>query len=248
MSQLRDKENGCEWDKEQTFQSIAPHTIEEAYEVVDAINRSNIPDLEDELGDLLLQVVFLSQIASEDNLFNFNDVVQTITRKLIRRHPYVFSEKRDHSSEEQMDQWEEIKQEERELKKQSGILDGIAINLPALKRSQKIQKRAAKVGFDWPDSKGVFKKIKEEIRELEEAIESKDQESMKEEVGDLLMIITNLAHRLDVDSEEALKGSNEKFINRFSYIESKLNDSDKRFEDSSLALLDELWDESKKLG
>ena len=248
MSQLRDKENGCEWDKEQTFQSIAPHTIEEAYEVVDAINRSNIPDLEEELGDLLLQVVFLSQIASEDNHFNFNDVVQTITRKLIRRHPYVFSEKRDHSSEEQMDQWEEIKQEERELKKQSGILDGIAINLPALKRSQKIQKRAAKVGFDWPDSKGVFKKIKEEIRELEEAIESKDQESMKEEVGDLLMIITNLAYRLDVDSEEALMGSNEKFINRFSYIESKLNDSDKRFEDSSLALLDELWNESKKLG
>lgn len=248
MSQLRDKENGCEWDKEQTFQSIAPHTIEEAYEVVDAINRSNIPDLKEELGDLLLQVVFLSQIASEDNLFNFNDVVQTITQKLIRRHPYVFSEKRDHSSEEQMDQWEEIKQEERELKKQSGILDGIAINLPALKRSQKIQKRAAKVGFDWPDSKGVFKKIKEEIRELEEAIESKNQESMKEEVGDLLMIITNLAQKLDVDSEEALKGSNEKFINRFSYIESKLNDSDKRFEDSSLALLDELWDESKKLG
>ena len=227
MSQLRDKENGCEWDKEQTFQSIAPHTIEEAYEVVDAINRSNIPDLEEELGDLLLQVVFLSQIASEDNLFNFNDVVQTITRKLIRRHPYVFSEKRDHSSEEQMDQWEEIKQEERELKKQSGILDGIAQNLPALKRSQKIQKRAAKVGFDWPDSKGVFKKIKEEIRELEEAIESKDRESMKEEVGDLLMIITNLADRLDVDSEEALKGSNEKFISRFRYIERKLNDSDK---------------------
>ena len=248
MSQLRDKENGCEWDKEQTFRSIAPHTIEEAYEVVDAINRSNIPDLEEELGDLLLQVVFLSQIASEDNLFNFNDVVQTITRKLIRRHPYVFSEKRDHSSEDQVDQWEEIKQEERELKKQSGILDGIAINLPALKRSQKIQKRAAKVGFDWPDSKGVFKKIKEEIRELEEAIESKDQECMKEEVGDLLMIITNLAYRLDVDSEEALMGSNEKFINRFSYIESKLNDSDKRFEDSSLALLDELWNESKKLG
>ena len=248
MSQLRDKENGCEWDKEQTFQSIAPHTIEEAYEVVDAINRSNIPDLEEELGDLLLQVVFLSQIASEDNLFNFNDVVHTITRKLIRRHPYVFSEKRDHSSEEQMDQWEEIKQEERELKEQSGILDGIAINLPALKRSQKIQKRAAKVGFDWPDSKGVFKKIKEEIRELEEAIESKDRESMKEEVGDLLMVITNLADRLDVDSEEALKGSNEKFISRFRYIERKLNDSDKRFEDSSLALLDELWNESKKLG
>ena len=248
MSQLRDKENGCEWDKEQTFQSIAPHTIEEAYEVVDAINRSNIPDLKEELGDLLLQVVFLSQIASEDNLFNFNDVVQTITQKLIRRHPYVFSEKRDHSSEEQMDQWEEIKQQERELKKQSGILDGIAINLPALKRSQKIQKRAANVGFDWPDSKGVFKKIKEEIRELEEAIESKNQESMKEEVGDLLMIITNLAQKLDVDSEEALKGSNDKFIHRFSYIESKLNDSDKRFEDSSLALLDELWDESKKLG
>ena len=248
MSQLRDKENGCEWDKEQTFQSIAPFTIEEAYEGADAIDRSNHDDLKEELGDLLLQVVFLSQIASEDQLFNFDDVAKIITQKLVRRHPYVFSEKRDHSSGEQLDQWENIKQKERSKKNQNGTLDGISINLPALKRSQKIQKRAAKVGFDWPDSKGVFKKIKEEIRELEEAIESKDQESMKEEVGDLLMIITNLAYRLDVDSEEALMGSNEKFINRFSYIESKLNDSDKRFEDSSLALLDELWNESKKLG
>ena len=246
MSQLRDKENGCEWDKEQTFQSIAPHTIEEAYEVVDAINRSNIPDLEEELGDLLLQVVFLSQIASEDNHFNFNDVVQTITRKLIRRHPYVFSEKRDHSSEEQMDQWEEIKHEERELKKQSGILDGIAINLPALKRSQKIQKRAAKVGFDWPNTEGILNKIKEETCEIEEAIKAKDLGSIKEEIGDLLMIITNLSQKLGIDSEDALKSSNNKFINRFRYIEEKLKENNKEVSEVNLEELDSLWDESKK--
>ena len=152
MSLLRDKENGCEWDKEQTFQSIAPFTIEEAYEVADAIDRSNHDDLKEELGDLLLQVVFLSQIASEDQLFNFDDVAKIITQKLVRRHPYVFSEKRDHSSGEQIDQWENIKQKERSKKNQNGTLDGISINLPALKRSQKIQKRAAKVGFDWPDT------------------------------------------------------------------------------------------------
>ena len=175
MSQLRDKENGCEWDKEQTFETIAPYTIEEAYEVADAIERSNKEDLKEELGDLLLQVVFLSQIAKEEKSFEFNDVVQVITDKLIRRHPYVFQKKKRHSSDEQIDKWEEIKVQERKAKKQNRVLDGIAQNLPALNRSQKIQKRASKVGFDWPDLIGVFEKRKEETNEVEEAIDTKDK-------------------------------------------------------------------------
>ena len=184
----------------------------------------------------------------ENELFEFDDVVETITQKLIRRHPYVFSEKRDHSPSEQLEQWEDIKQKERSFKNQIGVLDGIAKNLPALIRSQKIQKRAAKVGFNWPDHKGIFEKIKEETNELEQAIESGNKESMQEEIGDLLMILTNLAQSLNVDSEEALRGSNEKFLKRFSYIEEKLIESKREFKDTDLSLLDELWDESKKLG
>ena len=192
MSQLRDKDDGCEWDKEQTFRSIAPYTIEEAYEVADAIEREDISELKEELGDLLLQVVFLSQIAKEEELFSFEDVAKTISEKLIRRHPFVFSDKKNHSLDEQVNKWEEIKQKERSKKNRRGILEGIARNLPSLQRSQKIQKRVASVGFDWPDTKGVFKKIKEELAELEEAVEANSKESIQEEIGDLYMIITNL--------------------------------------------------------
>tara|TARA_Y100000768_G_scaffold133475_1_gene99372 strand:+ start:286 stop:1032 length:747 start_codon:yes stop_codon:yes gene_type:complete len=247
MSQLRDKTYGCEWDKEQTLESIAPFTIEEAYEVADSIARKDYDDLKEELGDLLLQVVFLSQIASEENLFAFSDVVEIITQKLIRRHPYVFSEKRNHSSKEQVDQWEKIKQEERKQKDRSRILDGIAKNLPSLKRSQKIQDRASRVGFDWPDTKGVFEKIKEETQELEQALISEEKESIKEEIGDLLMIITNLARKLDIDSEEALNKANNKFVNRFNYIEDQLEIKNKEFKDIELKDLDVLWEDSKKL-
>ena len=247
MSQLRDKEDGCEWDKEQTFETIAPSTIEEAYEVADAIERSNKEDLKEELGDLLLQVVFLSQIAKEEKSFEFNDVVQVITDKLIRRHPYVFSKKRGHSADEQIDKWEEIKVQERKEKKQNRVLDGIAQNLPALNRSQKIQKRASKVGFDWPDVIGVFEKIKEETNELEEAIGTKDKESIEEEIGDLLMIITNLAQKLDVNSEQALKKSNDKFIKRFNFLEEELNKRNETVSETSFEELDSLWDQSKKL-
>ena len=247
MSQLRDEEEGCEWDKAQNFQSIAPYTIEEAYEVADAIDRNNIPDLIDELGDLLLQVVFLSQIAKEENLFSFEDVVESISDKLIRRHPYVFSQKREHSLEDQTDQWEEIKNKERSKKNQKGVLSGIAKNLPALKRSQKIQKRASKAGFDWPDVSGVFNKIKEEIGELEEAINKNHQESIKEEIGDLLMIITNLAQKLNVDSEDALISANKKFTNRFAYIETALENEGTGFSEASFEQLDSLWEDSKKL-
>ena len=248
MSQLRDEEEGCEWDKAQNFQSIAPYTIEEAYEVADAIDRNNIPDLVDELGDLLLQVVFLSQIAKEEKLFSFEDVVESISDKLIRRHPYVFSQKREHSLEDQTDQWEEIKNKERSQKNQKGVLSGIAKNLPALKRSQKIQKRASKAGFDWPDVSGVFNKIKEEIGELEEAINKNHQESTKEEIGDLLMIMTNLAQKLNVDSEDALISANKKFTNRFAYIETALENEGTEFSEASFEQLDSLWEDSKKLG
>ena len=247
MSQLRDKDNGCEWDKEQTFESIAPYTIEEAYEVADAIERENPEDLKEELGDLLLQVVFLSQIAKEDNLFSFEDVAENITKKLIRRHPYVFLKKRDHSSYEQTKQWEEIKEKERALKNQFGVLDGIAKNLPALKRSQKIQKRASDVGFDWPDTRGVISKIKEETYELEEAIESQNGVDIEEEIGDLLMIISNLAQKEGIDSEQALNRANKKFIKRFKYIEEELKKTNTNFNEVQLNELDSLWRDSKKL-
>ena len=247
MSQLRDRENGCEWDKQQTFKSIAPFTIEEAYEVVDAIDREDITDLKEELGDLLLQVVFLSQIADEDNLFSFDDVAEAISNKLIRRHPYVFSNQQSHTPEDQMNQWEEIKQNERSLKKQEGMLDGIANNLPALKRSQKIQDRASKAGFDWPDTEGIINKIKEETKEIEDAIKLNDTNLIKEEIGDLLMIVTNLAQKLNIDSEHALKDSSNKFIDRFRYIENELKKMDKEISKVSFQELDSLWDESKKL-
>ena len=247
MSQLRDKDDGCEWDKKQTFKSIAPFTIEEAYEVADAIERENATDLKEELGDLLLQVVFLSQIAKEEELFSFDDVAKTISEKLIRRHPFVFSDKKNHSLDEQVNQWEEIKKKERSKKNQEGILEGIAKNLPSLQRSQKIQKRVSSVGFDWPDTKGVFEKIKEELRELEEAVESNNKESIQEEIGDLYMILTNLSEKLGVDSEEALRKSNVKFEKRFNYIEKELGKDDIKVSEMDLDELNTLWDDSKKL-
>ena len=247
MSQLRDKDDGCEWDKEQTFRSIAPYTIEEAYEVADAIEREDISDLKEELGDLLLQVVFLSQIAKEEELFSFDDVAKTISEKLVRRHPFVFSDKKNHSLDEQVNQWEETKQKERSKKNQGGILEGIAKNLPSLQRSQKIQKRVASVGFDWPDTKGVFKKIKEELRELEEAVATNNKESIEEEIGDLYMIITNLSEKLGVDSEEALRKSNVKFEKRFNYIEKELGKDNIKVSEMDLDELNTLWDDSKKL-
>ena len=247
MSQLRDKDDGCEWDKEQTFRSIAPYTIEEAYEVADAIEREDISDLKEELGDLLLQVVFLSQIAKEEELFSFDDVAKTISEKLVRRHPFVFSDKKNHSLDEQVNQWEETKQKERSKKNQGGILEGIAKNLPSLQRSQKIQKRVASVGFDWPDTKGVFKKIKEELRELEEAVEANSKESIQEEIGDLYMIITNLSEKLGIDSEESLRKSNVKFEKRFNYIEKELAKNNIKVSEMDLDELNTLWDDSKKL-
>ena len=245
MSQLRDKTNGCEWDKEQTFESIAPFTIEEAYEVTDAIERKDNNDLKEELGDLLLQVVFLSQIASEDNIFTFEDVAEVISQKLIRRHPYVFSEKQEHTSEDQMAQWEQIKRKERTDKEQLGILDGIAKNLPSLKRSQKIQKRVSKVGFDWPEISQVLDKIDEETKELVEAKEEESQERINEEFGDLMFSIVNLGRHLKVDPEEALKQTNKKFIDRFKFVEEAIRAQGQKIENSSLKEMETLWQQAK---
>ena len=245
MEQLRDKESGCEWDKEQTFQSISPFTIEEAYEVADAIAKNNPEDIKQELGDLLLQVVFLSQIAKEDGLFDFEAVCIAITNKLIYRHPYVFSDKREHTSEEQLASWEDSKAKERKGGKLNSLMDNIALNLPALMRSQKIQKRASKVGFDWNSIESYFQKVEEEILELKQAIENKDSQNIEEEVGDIFMILSNLDRHLKVDAENALDKSNRKFEKRFRFIESELRKKGSSPDKSSLEEMDKLWDEAK---
>ena len=245
MERLRDKETGCEWDKEQTFNSIAPFTIEEAYEVADAIARDNHNDLKLELGDLLLQVVFLSQIAKEEGLFEFEDVATAISNKLISRHPYVFESPRKHTSDEQLESWEDTKAKERKEHKFESLMDDIALTLPALMRSQKIQKRASRAGFDWSSFDAYFGKIEEELNELKMAIQNKDQDNIEEEIGDLLMILTNLSRHLKVDAETALDKSNRKFEKRFRYIEDELKKVGNNVNESSLEEMDKLWDEAK---
>ena len=245
MERLRDQETGCEWDKEQTFSSIAPFTIEEAYEVADAISRKNHNDLKLELGDLLLQVVFLSQIAKEEDLFEFEDVANAISNKLISRHPYVFESPKKHTSDEQLESWEDTKAKERKELNFESLMDDIALTLPALMRSQKIQKRASRAGFDWSSLDGYFEKIQEELDELKMAIANDDDDNIEEEIGDLLMILTNLSRHLKVDAETALSKSNRKFEKRFRYIEDELNKTGKNVNESSLEEMDKLWDEAK---
>lgn len=242
MKTLRDPVGGCPWDIEQDFKSISPHTIEEAYEVVDAINNNDMPALKEELGDLLLQVIFHSQMASEKGEFSFDDVVESICNKLISRHPHVFGDMEVKTAAEQEAAWEKHKEKERAAKGNQSLLDGVALALPALMRANKLQKRAAKVGFDWPDVKGVFAKIEEEISEVKEAIE--DNKNIDGEIGDLIFIVSNLARKLDINPEEALKKCNEKFYKRFSYIEEKLGE---KINDASLEEMDRLWEESKKI-
>ena len=247
MKLLRDPEKGCPWDVEQDFKSISPHTIEEAYEVVDAIDKGDMKALKEELGDLLLQVIFHSQMANENDDFNFDDVVDSIINKLVDRHPHVFGRVEIKTAKEQEKAWEEHKARERAAKSKScdevSALDGVAIALPALTRSVKLQKRAAKVGFDWPTLDGVYDKIEEEYGELKRAVSGDG--NIEEEFGDLLFCISNLGRKLNVDPEGCLKGCNEKFVRRFKYIESRLNDQSKNIEDSSLEEMDKLWNEAK---
>lgn len=246
MRRLRDPETGCPWDIEQDFASIAPYTIEEAYEVADAIERGEMGELRDELGDLLLQVVYHSQMAQEAGLFGFDDVVDSISAKMFRRHPHVFgNESRDKSAAQQVSDWEQIKAAERGVGTVSA-LDGVAAGLPALTRAVKLQNRAARVGFDWPETSMVLDKIIEEASELVEARDSLGKDEIAEEFGDLLFVMANLARHLDIEPETILRSANAKFTRRFNGVEDLLKARGKTPEESSLEEMDALWDEVKR--
>lgn len=246
MRRLRDPETGCPWDIEQTFNTIAPYTIEEAYEVADAIERQDWDDLKDELGDLLLQTVYHTSISSEKGLFDFDDVATAIAAKMIDRHPHVFGEEsRTKSVEQQTRDWETIKAAERAAKAQKGALDGVAVGLPALLRALKLQKRAARVGFDWPQTAQVLDKLIEESRELAEAKEHLDADAIEDEFGDVLFVMANLARHLGVDPEAALRRTNAKFTCRFAAIETELAKTGRTAEDSTLEEMDALWNQVK---
>jgi len=242
MKRLRDPKDGCPWDIEQTYETIAPYTIEEAYEVSDAIDQGNWHELEGELGDLLLQVIYFTQIGSEDGHFSFESVVKNVSDKMIRRHPHVFGDKKQYkSSDQQIRDWEKIKEQERSKNTPSKTLDGIAGNLPALTYATKLQKRAARVGFDWPDISGVTDKISEEIDELNEARNELSFEAQEEEYGDLMFVMVNFARHLKIDPEKALRGANKKFKKRFEQVEKELTLIGKTPNQSDLSEMDNLW-------
>ncbi|MCT0314094.1 nucleoside triphosphate pyrophosphohydrolase [Pseudomonas aeruginosa] len=258
MARLRDPEFGCPWDLQQCYATIVPHTLEEAYEVADAIEQGDFPQLREELGDLLFQVVYYSQLAREEDRFAFDEVVDGITRKLIRRHPHVFLDgdlygKPDAAklAEAAVKQrWEELKAEERAAKakepQQLSLLDDVPVALPALSRAAKLQKRAAQVGFDWPEALPVVDKVREELDEVLEAMAEGDEGAVGEEVGDLLFVVVNLARHLKVDPEAALRQANGKFERRFRFIERNLREAGRKAEECSLEELDSLWGEAKK--
>ncbi len=247
MRRLRDPQSGCPWDIEQTFETIAPYTIEEAYEVAEAIASGSREDLKGELGDLLLQVVYHSRMAEEEGAFAFDDVARAITEKMIHRHPHVFGDAVVESAEAQTRHWEEVKAAERSKAGGTGksALDGVALALPALVRAQKLQKRAARVGFDWPDSSGVTEKVAEEAAELADEIAAGDQEKIAEEYGDLLFTVAVLGQHLGVDAEQALIATNKKFERRFRGVEKALEAKGRTPAQSTLGEMDALWDEVK---
>jgi len=248
MRRLRNPESGCPWDIEQTFATIAPYTIEEAYEVADAIDRQDWDELKGELGDLLFQSVFHAQMAEEAGYFSFDEVADTMSDKMVARHPHVFGdENREKSAEQQTRDWETIKAAERAGKKQQGTLDGVAKGLPALLRALKLQKRAARVGFDWPETTMVLDKIKEEADELVEAKDDLTADEIEEEMGDLLFVMANLARHLKIDPEAALRRANSKFVRRFEYIEDQLRLRGKTPDQSSLEEMDAIWNEIRQV-
>lgn len=246
MKSLRDPVTGCPWDKEQDFASIAPYTIEEAYEVEDAISRANMHDLKEELGDLLFQVVFHARIAEELGLFNFDDVAESIGSKLIRRHPHVFAGTENRTSDEQTVAWEIQKAEERKAKSLTGLLDDIPVGLPGLSRALKLTKRAARVGFDWPDINAVVDKLDEEVAELKIELASNNTQKSGDELGDVLFVLANLARKLDLEPEECIRRTNTKFTNRFAYIENALKERGTAAGESTLEEMDALWNEAKR--
>jgi ATP diphosphatase len=247
MAALRTPGSGCPWDLEQNFATIAPYTIEEAYEVADAIARGNLDDLKDELGDLLLQVVFHARMAQEQDAFAFDDVVEAITSKLVRRHPHVFADADGKTAKAVEGLWERIKAEERAGRPEppKGALAGVPLALPALTRALKLQDKAGRVGFDWNDPRAVLAKIREEADEIEAEFDKKDRSKAAAEVGDLLFAVVNLARHLQADPESILRDTNAKFERRFASIEAALVARGKLPKDASLAEMDALWDEAK---
>ena len=260
MGMLRDKDHGCPWDLDQTLASLVPHTIEEVYEVVDAIEKNNIDNIVDELGDLLFQIIFYAQIGNESNMFDFKDIVNSIVRKLLRRHPHVFptgdaesfGQGKKISTDEVITNWESIKLEERKerlvtIDRESfrSVFDGLPRALPALQRSVELQKLAATVGFDWPETSGVLLKLKEEIDELEEAIGKQNKQEIESELGDVLFTAVNIARRMNVDPELALRGASTRFENRFVWIETELKKNGKVVSDKNLDELNQLWNQAK---
>ncbi len=258
MAALRAPDTGCPWDVEQDFSTIAPYTIEEAYEVADAIARGDLDDLRDELGDLLLQVVYHARMAEEAGLFAFPDVVEAITTKMIRRHPHVFGDEKARSAGMAKGMWEKIKAEEKAEKRQArirrgldpedngkGFLDGVPVALPALTRALKLQEKAARVGFDWGEAGPILDKIEEEIGELREALAKGDTASVKDEFGDTLFALVNLGRHLKVDSEAALSGTNEKFRSRFHHVERELEAAGNSLEKATLDEMEALWQQAK---
>lgn len=261
MARLRDPERGCPWDLQQSFATIAPHTLEECYELVDAIERGDFPQIRDELGDVLFQVIFYAQLGREQGRFEFADVVHNIVEKLLRRHPHVFPSgklyeasgelreddvRRDIGVDQVGANWERIKQQERADKNQTSVLDDVPAALPALSRALKLQKRAARVGFDWDSWRDVLVKMDEEKAELQAAIAENNPEHIADEMGDLLFCCVNLARFLDVDPETALRASNRKFEQRFGYIERSLAAQGRALEQTSLAEMEALWNEAKQ--
>jgi len=258
MTALRTPGTGCPWDLEQNFATIAPYTIEEAYEVCDAIARNDITDLRDELGDVLLQVVFHSRMAQEAGEFDFGDVVHAITSKMIRRHPHVFGDAEARAAGSAKGQWDRIKAEEKAEKRAAriargedpedhgkGFLDGIPVALPALTRALKLQQKASTVGFDWGEAAPILDKIEEEIGELRAAMASQRQSEIADEFGDIVFAIVNLGRHLGVDPEAALAGTNEKFRSRFHYVEAALSQANSSLKNASLEEMEELWQAAK---
>ena len=246
MARLRDRERGCPWDVEQTFATIAPYTIEEAYEVADAIERNDLDDLKDELGDLLFQVVFHARMAEEAGAFAFGDVARAICDKMLRRHPHVFGESKVADSAEQTKRWEELKRAERSsASPDTGVLDDVPVGLPALTRAVKLGKRAATVGFDWPDVAGVRAKVDEELAELDAAATSGDRDDTAAEMGDLLFSVANWCRHLHLDPETCLRSANARFARRFRAVESEVAASGRPWSSHDAAALDALWRRAK---
>ena len=248
MARLRAPDGGCPWDLEQNFATIAPYTIEEAYEVADAIEREDAEDLKDELGDLLFQVVYHAQMAAEVHQFTFDDVVEVICDKMVRRHPHVFGEAEIADAEAQTAAWESHKANERAAADDDGaasVLDGVAKGYPALLRALKLQNRAVRVGFDWPEAGGALAKLKEEIGELEREMENGEAAALQDEFADVLFSLVNLARKLEIEPEAALRQGNSKFERRFRWIEERLSAGGRAIEDASLAEMESLWQEAK---